>query len=260
MKKTKLSNTQAYEKEYKVKKNRFILQWSATALMVVVCFFIISQLGYYWSDNSKQKDIRNTYQEYTNYLYSDGSITEEKLSELDSFISSFPEQIEKAIKEEWVIVVCEKIPECMSQQMRNEQQYCDTSNLVNGGFTFTQQRVVYVCSSNGDIILNKSFTHELGHVVSFLYHSTHGSPKWLKIYDSDKASFDTEMYYLSTSAEFFASCFEEYYNSPEHLKRYSEGAYNYIENLLNTNYKTSGIEVRIDVCINTLAYYYSLYM
>ena len=224
MKKTKLSNTQAYEKEYKVKKNRFILQWSATALMVVVCFFIISQLGYYWSDNSKQKDIRNTYQEYTNYLYSDGSITEEKLSELDSFISSFPEQIEKAIKEEWVIVVCEKVPECMSQQMRNEQQYCDTSNLVNGGFTFTQQRVVYVCSSNGDIILNKSFTHELGHVVSFLYHSTHGSPKWLKIYDSDKVSFDTEMYYLSTSAEFFASCFEEYYNSPEHLKRYSEGA------------------------------------
>lgn len=260
MKKTKLSNTQAYEKEYKVKKNRFILQWSAMALMVVVCFFIISQLGYYWSDNSKQKDIRNTYQEYTNYLYSDGSITEEKLSELDSFISSFPEQIKKAIKEEWVIVVCEKVPECMSQQMRNEQQYCDTSNLVNGGFTFTQQRVVYVCSSNGDIILNKSFTHELGHVVSFLYHSTHGSPKWLKIYDSDKASFDTEMYYLSTSAEFFASCFEEYYNSPEHLKKYSEGAYNYIENLLNTNYKTSGIEVRIDVCINTLAYYYSLYM
>lgn len=260
MKKVKITNTQAFEKEYKIKKKRFTLQWSTTALMVVVCMFLVSYLGYYWFDNSKQKEIRNTYQEYTNYLYSDGSITEKQLSEMNSFILSLPEQIENAIKKEWVIVVCKKVPDCMSIQMKNEKQYCDTSDLVNGGFTFTQQRVIYVCSALEENQINKSFTHEIGHLVSFLYHSAHGSPDWLKIYNTDKASFDTSYYNTSTSAEFFASCFEEYFNSTEHLKENSEGAYKYIKNLISNNYKEFGIDVNIDVCINTLAYYYSLYI
>ena len=94
------------------------------------------------------------------------------------------------------------------------------------------------------------FVHEMGHFVSFENSSIHGSHSWEKLYKKNKNTFEMEPYSLSNEAEFFAACFELYYNNPQHLKSQSEEIYEFIDSAnclvrpINLPEGTPGVGVR----------------
>jgi hypothetical protein len=182
---------------------------------------------------------------------------------MKNFIYNLPKPYRDIIERDWIIIFANKVPgELFHRHFVNINDY-DTSGMVIGGYTFSQSRIVYINSSMESDVIYKSFVHEIGHIISFEAGTEHGSETWEEIYRKNMHSFDTDGYNLSNEAEFFASCFEEYYNNTDHLKTYSMEAYDYFKALLKQDLKNETFFERyIMGCkntFNTLRVYYYFY-
>ena len=211
-----------------------------------------------------QKDVTKTMTDIDGLFYSSTDINKDTLTKMQTFISNLPKTVQDAMKDDWAIVLMNKTPEKLFHTSFIQINDYDTSGMIIGGYTFTQPRVVYVNATMEQDIIYRSFVHEIGHVISFEYGSIHGSKEWEKIYENCVGKFDTDDYNLSNEAEFFAACFDLYYNEPEKLKEESENAFNYINKIMEEEISDDNIvETFLTGCkntINTLRVYYYYYV
>jgi hypothetical protein len=232
-------------------------------LTILIALSAFSVVSYCWKDSKTQTEITSTLQTSDKLFYVDGDIDEDCLFRMQKFIENLPQPLEECIRRDWVIIFTDKIPTLLFHRHFVSINDYDTSGMLIGGYTFTQSRIVYVNSELDPETIYSSFVHEIGHVVSFEAGSQHGSSQWEKIYRENMDKFDMDKYNLSNEAEFFAACFEEYYNSPDHLREGSEDAYLFINDTINTNIKNATAGERFILgftnTANTLRVYYYFY-
>lgn len=249
------------------KRNGFIKKFlTKIILFLLTCFLalsVFSIVSFCWADIDLQKDVTNKMTNIDGLFYTNASVDADTLAKMQEFIANLPDSFKDAINDDWAIVLTNKAPDRLFHTSFIQINDFDTSGMVIGGYTFTQPRVVYVNVSMNPETVYSSFVHEIGHVLSFEYGSQHGTEIWEKIYDANK-NFETDPYNLSNEAEFFAACYEEFYNNPEKLKEKSMDAYNFMFDLTKKEVQDDNIiETFLTGCknsINTLRVYYYYYI
>ena len=251
------------------KKRHKLLKWLLSRFImllftVILAISVFSVVSFCWSDIDLQKDVTESMTSVDGLFYSSSDINEDVIVKMQTFVSNLPETVRDAINDDWAIMLTDKTPGKLFHTSFIQINDFDTSGMTIGGYTFTQPRVVYVNSSMENDTIYRSFVHEMGHVISFEYGSIHGSKEWEKIYESCMKNFDTDAYNLSNDAEFFAACFDLYYNEPDKLKEESIDAFNYIEKIMKKEVSDDNIvETFFTGCkntINTLRVYYYYYI
>lgn len=203
-------------------------------MMVLIATMIgCCMSSYMIFDDSKADYIEAVYNETSvDYLYTDYTVSENFKNKIITFINNLPVDMSTRIKEDWTIIVCKEIPPNLRSNSLFALENYDTSNLLNGGFTYNASRIVYVCSAFKEDIAYGSFVHEIGHVVSFEKGCAHGCEDWINLFYQERDSYPCEGYYASNSAEFFANAFMEYHLDNERLNDISPEINDYISSVL----------------------------
>ena len=236
--------------EYNIRKKRMTQGIGFLAILVVVAIACCMS-SYMLKEKDGAEYIRNVYEKsHVDYLYTDYSVSSNLKNKMVTFIESLPEDMKTRIQEDWVIVVSEKIPSNLTMNSMFALQNYDTSDLLNGGFTYNSKRIVYVCSSFKENIVYGSFVHEIGHLVSFEKGCEHGKEEWINLYYQERNAFPCDGYYASNSAEFFANAFMEYYNDAEKLQKVSPEIYNYVENVMATDVDRNNMDIFEEAVLN----------
>ena len=220
-------------------KNKNILKKLLTHILLIsftifVAFSAFSIVSYCWKDNKLQNNVISNYSLKNENIYYGKTVNEKQIERMINFTSTLPNGIKEIFYKDWVVVVDKQFPvELTNSIVVVENNDYDTSELILGGYTFTQSRVIYVNGNLDDETIYEAFVHEIGHFVSFEYGSQHGSKEWESIYQKGIRSLDVSDYDKSNEAEFFASCFQLYYNEPEKLTVYLDEANSYFKDLLS---------------------------
>jgi hypothetical protein len=233
-------------------------------LTLCLSLSVFSVISFCWADIGLQKDVTKTCEPCDDLFYTNGTIKEDNLMRMQEFIENMPKTFRDAIKDDWAIVLLDKAPDKLFHTSLITINDYDTSGMVIGGYTFTQPRTIYVNRTLDEETMYRAFVHEVGHFVSFELSSIHGSSEWEALYEKYLNNFDTEAYNLSNEAEFFAACFDLYYNEADKLKTEAPDVYDYMDSVLKQEVKDDNIfEMFFAGCtnsINTLRVYYYYYI
>ena len=232
---------------------KFIINMLLTLSVIAIGWSTFSLVSYCWKDTSQQDKIKQLYTlNETNFYYQEGG--KPIVSNMIEFVESLPESIKNTFYNDWIVDFDESMPTVLVSGLYivNSNEY-DTSGMILGGYTFTRPRIIYINSRLSEDAVYSAFVHEMGHFVSFEYGSQHGSKEWTQIYSKGNETLDVSEYDKSNVAEFFASCFELYYNEREKLEVYLPEAIVYFDNLLlkQINHETFIDKFYIG-CINTI--------
>lgn len=251
------------------KRNRTIKKLITKIFLVVLtlclCLAMFSLVSFCWVDKDAQTSVTQNLTNIDGTFYTNGKLNEDLVVKMQTFIANMPKSYKDALADDWAIVLLEKTPERLFHSSFISINDYDTSGMIIGGYTFTQSRTIYINRTLDNDDIYRSFVHEMGHFVSFELSSAHGSSEWEAIYNQAlEVGFETDGYNLSNEAEFFATCFDMYYNEPDTLKSQSQDAYNYMSTLMNNEVQDDNIfEVFLAGCknsINTLRVYYYYYI
>ena len=244
--------------EYKSRKKAFFSTFNFTLLTVIamigLCIFISV-----FVDSNQAKEIRKIYRE-TEYasLYVDDSVSASFENKMVEFLKGLPADLQSKIHNDWTIVVCDTMPDALAKITKGPATNYDISNLINGGMTYYQKRVVYVNSSLSGDMSYTSFVHEIGHLVSFERNCAHGCSEWVKIYKDTSDIYVCEGYYASNSAEYFANAFMEYYLLSDKIQENAPEMYSYMDEVINGT-PVKGLYGMFLTGKNTLMTYYYMY-
>lgn len=253
----------------KKKRNRFLRWFLSRIIMmlltVLLAISVFSIVSFCWSDIDLQKDVTKSMTDIDGLFFSSTTVQEDTLTKMQTFVANMPKDVRDALNDDWAIVLMNKTPEKLFHTSFIQINDYDTSGMTIGGYTFTQPRTIYVNVNMDQDIIYRSFVHEIGHMISFEHGSIHGSSDWETIYDKCVANeFDTDAYNLSNEVEFFAACFDLYYNEPDKLKKECKEAFDYIESVMKEEIRDDNIfETFLTGCkntINTLRVYYYYYI
>ena len=260
--------SQEISKIHKKERNKILKKIITKVFLFILTLFIgisvFSVVSYCWLDSEGQNKAISGLNTNDELFYTKSGVNEDIVKKMKTFVENLPDEQKDAVLSRWKIIVTDKIPNVLLHSSVMDINDYDTSEMVVGGYTFTQQRVVFVNSNLDDETIYKSLVHEVGHLLSFEYGSIHGSKKWEKIFEEDAEKFETDGYNKSNEAEFFASCYEEYFNSLKHLEKNSEKAYNYMKEMQDEKLYDNNILEKfgsgIKNSINTLRVYYYHYI
>lgn len=232
-----------------------------TLLLALSTFSIVSYCLY---DEDMQTNMKQSLKQESDIFYVEDAIDSETMAKMQVFIENLPDAYRDSIKQDWIIVLASKVPsELFHQHFVSINDY-DTSGMIIGGYTFSQSRIVYVNSTTESDVIYSSFVHEIGHVISFEGATQHGTKAWEDIYRKYLIEHNNAVDYNSSNeAEFFAGCFERYFNDTEKFKTECLDAYNFIENVLDEDIKNKTFTERFFMgcknTFNTLRVYYYFY-
>lgn len=184
----------------------------------------------------------------TDNVYSDSSITEDTMYAFENFISvllpAFISQLSTNVvapfNEDWSVIISAEFPATLEKfNSENSLKAPDQIDLdyVISGYSNWQLRIIYIYLQADPSKMYESFIHELGHCFDYEFGSPSLSGEFLDIYSTYKASSAEKgedafsKYAVSTTSEFFASVFTEYFLTPEHLEEIAPDAYHYFDNL-----------------------------
>ena len=187
-------------------------------------------------------------------------VSEATIDKLHSFVKTLPEGISNIFYNDWIVVVDDEFPQPLSNSIVIVQNNdYDTSDMILGGYTFTQSRVIYINGKLDEQTIYEAFVHEIGHLTSFEYGSQHGSKEWETIYNKGIVTLDVSEYDKSNEAEFFASCFQLYFTEQEKLTIYLNEAVGYFDTLLSQKVRDDNFFAKYimgyENTINTLRIY-----
>lgn len=214
----------------------------AILFLLFVALSAFSIVSFCWKDTEQQEAVAGIYDLNKENFYYRSDFDSATVDKMIAHVNTLPSYLKDAFYKDWIVVIDKTIPLRLSANpiIIDNNDY-DTEGLTLGGYTFTQQRIVYINPSLGFETAYTSFVHEVGHFISFEYGSQHGSSEWIKIYEKGYNTLDVSDYDKSNEAEFFASCYQTYQMNPDKLNIYLKEAKVYFDTLLAMPLKNNNI-------------------
>ena len=216
------------------------LLWSITKSIVTI--FLLCALAFFfaavtimWERNveaerSKQKlQEQYSYNISSNFYFDDEEIQDNASDIITNVYDILPTHLSSIIKNNWNIVVASKQP------------FPGTNVVSAAGITYTSSKTIWLQTGFDEGI----FLHEVGHAIDvFLGDASHKRTfrnfyynNWERYREFDKIKIDKHS--TSSTSEFFAAMFVEYFLYPENLKEQSPEMYSYFDSLLTNDWSFS---------------------
>lgn len=255
-----LKNKEEQQNKFTLFLKKFLTHLFLISCTVFIAFSAFSIVSYCWKNDKLQTNVASMYSLNNKNIYYKEMVSEATIDKLDSFVKTLPEGISNIFYNDWIVVVDDEFPQPLSNSIVIVQNNdYDTSDMILGGYTFTQSRVIYINGKLDEQTIYEAFVHEIGHLTSFEYGSQHGSKEWETIYNKGIVTLDVSEYDKSNEAEFFASCFQLYFTEQEKLTIYLNEAVGYFDTLLSQKVRDDNFFAKYimgyENTINTLRIY-----
>lgn len=176
-----------------------------------------------------RKNVSQSLKDFISDFEFEGEISNESIEIAQKYYFKIPENFRNKFKENgWKIII--------SNEDLNEKYY--ESIIPIAGLTIYDDKIIYL--GNYGIHLSEAVIHEFGHYFDFINGRISNSEEFLNLFDKEK----NNLYFLNNtlknnakkqSSEFFAECFQQYFNRPELLKNACPDTYQFLMNLLDVN-------------------------
>jgi hypothetical protein len=207
-------------------------------VIVLVCVHVIG-FSHISFSQSKQDTIMASYRQYDENIYTAKEDMDNKnLAELAPFVDEFLELLPQDTKRDfedgnWKIIISTQKPIYVQ-----DAEYHIDYNI--GGNTNDDFHIIYVYLN--DILpeyLLSDFIHEFGHFEDWENGSVAKSSKFKKLFEENKNytpgdTFNGTDYHKSSSVEFFACCYKDYFLYREQLMVKAPAVYNYIDDIIRS--------------------------
>ena len=228
------------------------LLWSL--IKSIITILIISALAFFlagatimWERNAEAETSKQTLQDKysyhisSNFYFDNEEIQDDASETIINTYKILPSHISSIIKNNWNIVVA------------SQQPFPSTNIISAAGITYSSNKTIWLKNGFDESV----FIHEIGHAVDAylgdisykgifreLYYSNWEA---YREYDKDKV----DKHSTSSTNEFFAAMFVEYFLYPDNLKEQSLDMYDYFHGLLKNNWRFSEEGELINAWYNT---------
>lgn len=178
-----------------------------------------------------RKNVSQSLKDFISDFQFEGEISNESIEIAQKYYFKIPENFRNRFKENgWRIII--------SDEDLNEKYYESISSIPIAGLTVYNDKTIYL--GNYGINLSEAVIHEFGHYFDFINGRISNTEEFLKLFHKEK----NNLYFLSNtlknnakeqSSEFFAECFQQYFNRPELFKDTCPETYQFFLNLLEVN-------------------------
>ena len=199
---------------------------------IINCFLItlLVLVAYDLYDNAFYNNgdvVRTEYKNNLINISTEGNIKNKDIKKLLKIIETIPSHILESFNENGFKVV-------LTDVNIAEIYYQDTSLGDIAGLFVENESTIYISSKRNYI--NHATIHEFGHFFDSINNWSSSSEEFTNIYIEEKDNLKIishDNHYKSSSAEFFATSFQQYFKNPKKLKNEAPKTYNYLKELLN---------------------------
>lgn len=170
-----------------------------------------------------------TNEQYSNLIWADGMVDEDILSTAESMLNLLPSGIADSMAADgWTVHVTASGD---LDEMASRSKIDNVATCL--GLTVYTDKTIYIKASTEGAL--EATLHEVGHYVDRKLGNASQSDDFIAIYEAEKGSYsDISSYGSSSSAELFASIFDDYSRGMRSREAYASEAWAYIDNAVKT--------------------------
>ena len=226
---------------------------SLSIVATLLCCFISYTYTYHNPQQQEKYLIKYTQTPETNYIYTDNSNRAKKSAEMiTSFINNLPKEVIADFTKQWKIIIA---PNVSSDIL-----------IQTDGATSWEAKIIALNTHSDPTDTYNTFVHEFGHYFDLSHSYYSKSEDFNAIYEKYRDTYielddkTPKEYPTSSSLEFFASIFKEYFLYPEHLNQIAPDAYIYIDTIYKEAVTPkSDLETLIRTAKNNVIAFYRTY-
>lgn len=206
-------------------------------LIIVAGSYHIVAYSYDRFEEADQKAVLSAFYQYDNLIYTSHSDTSKEafrdlVPMVHEFFTLLPQDTMKRFENEgWKIIISSEKPAYILR-MQNQVQY------DIGGNTEHNMRLIYLyLNDNAPKYLLSDFIHEFAHYEDWEKGLVANSAEFQEIMDKNssyvpKDQFQDAAYHLSSSREYFACCYKDFFLYGDYLKANAPAVYRYISGVV----------------------------
>ena len=206
-------------------------------LIIFAGSYHIIAFSYDRFEEAEQKTALSSYYQYNDIIYTSASDTNSQafkdlIPMVEEFFTLVPQDTMNRFKGEgWKIIISSEKPSYILR-VQNQVQY------DIGGNTEHNMRLIYLyLNDNLPKYLLSDFIHEFAHYEDWEKGLVANSAEFQKIMDDNigyvpKDQFQDAAYHLSTSREYFACCYKDYFLYGDYLQANAPAVYRYISSVV----------------------------
>lgn len=226
---------------------------SLSIILALGCYFISYTYTYHNPQQQEKYLIQYTQNPEISYIYTDNSKkAKEAVKMISNFVNSLPKELTTDFKESWRVIIA---PDASSDRL-----------IQTDGATNWELKLVALNTHSDPTDTYNTFVHEFGHYFDLSHGYYSKSEEFQKVYEKYRTTYKelddktVKDYPTSSSIEFFASVFKEYFLFPEHLQQIAPDAYTYIDKIYNEAVSPkSDVETLFQTTKNNVIAFYRTY-
>lgn len=218
-------------------------------ILLLICIFIIvagflCANSYSSFDKSGQTSCLSNYAHIEKNYYTDLTPNRETIAKINSFVDSLSPSSSGAFLKEWKVVISPDMPTALQQSATKQKILTGPDSSTDKvhvlGYSDWHLRLIFIRAQPDPNEVYKVFIHEMGHYFDYEFGTPSSTGEFRELYSLYRDSFSEfdpsapTGYAISSTKEFFATVFKEYFLYPEHLLSEAPEAYFFIEDLYNS--------------------------